>query len=92
MNVEPRIWVQTLTLKPGDIVLVRLDSPDGMNPRDLQKFLTECKRTLRGALDEAGHKDTQLLVCAKNVDISVIPAVDLLGVLSSGVSADPEGA
>lgn len=56
----------------------------------VQKYLERVKEKVREALDIAGHQDTQTLVCAHNIDITIIPAVDLLGTLSSGVSADPE--
>ena len=88
MNVESKIWVQTLALKPGDLVLVKIDAPRAMPHDSLLVYFNKIKQTLRDGLDEAGHKDTQVLVCGSNVDISVIPAVDLLGTLSSGVSAD----
>ena len=92
INIEAKVWVQTLALRPGDMVLVKVEVPPGMPHERLHEQFGKMKDIFREGLDKAGHVDTQILVCASNIDISVIPAVDLLGVLTSGVSADQEPA
>lgn len=80
--------IQRIVLRPGDLVLVKYHVPDAaaLHPKWLNKRLAGMKKMFREVLDQAGLKDVQVIVYTDDLDISVISAVDLLGVLTSGVT------
>jgi len=80
--------IRRMVLRPGDLVLIRYRVPESLDRIAVNKYLEIVKRTFREALDRMGLEEVQVIVHTDDVDISVISGVELLGALSSGVSAD----
>jgi len=80
--------IQRIVLRPGDLVLVKYRMSPSLDRTAASKYLDIAKRTFREALDQMGLEEVQVIIYTDDVDISVISGVELLGALSSGVSAD----